>query len=465
MKMDAMVLIIFELILNALYLFLFLHLNKKFKNVDFITCMRDVLGKPLTFLILLIVVAYFSLKTFLTLKETENFLNTTIYEELTSALFIIPCLFVVFYVVSKGVKNISRVTQILSIIIFFGISLSLLLALPNVWIDGILPLFVADANTFLTGFLKASMWFGNYSILFFLIGRVKVDNQTFKKSMLGLVLSSIIVFLLFYIFYSIFQSGSFVHYFAISDITSFTPLLSSLSKLDWFTVVFYSFADIVQLILQVYTIVILMQAIFRKKFGFWAYSVLFAIVILLYLLLPFSAEEIVAFSANDLNIFGSVVNVALPLLACLVYVLRSKKQQRIKGFNLYEDDINEDKFAKISIISDIGSISDEKSGETLQTLRVKNLVTRKSDHPTVLQERDIQNFKESTSHCIEKDATNNFIQVQNEAQYSVKKSKNMHNFSIIVENLSGNNRLKQKTRHFVKNSRLNIQKKVYRGEL
>lgn len=340
---DSILFIIGILLIDLAIIMLFAYTNKKFGNTTFVQKSYQVFGKIITKILLAIILIYFLLKIYITLKETENFLNTTIYIDLSSVIFILPCIVVLCYVVSKGLNNVARVTEIFSILILIGIVVSLILAVPNVHLDGVLPLFTSSSGDVWESLTKASMWFGNYIILFMFVGHVKVEKHYYKKMLVSFFVGFAIIVLLFTFFYCIFGSSSVIHHFAISDITSFTPSLSSHTKIDWFTVLFYSFADIIQLILQLFVIVYICKEIFQKSFGFWFYAICSIVSILFYTYAPFGFDFIVQLGSVTLGFASLIINVSTVLWFYIVFTIKkkkaqlddSKKSQLLKNKNLF----------------------------------------------------------------------------------------------------------------------------------
>lgn len=324
-KNDALLFIIFALIIDFLCIMLFVYANNKSKNSFFFERSEQVFGKFISKVLAVAFIAYFLLKSFLTLKETEKFLSTTIYTSLDGVMFIIPIILVVLYVVAKGIQNVGRITEVFSGIVFFGILLSLLIAIPNINLDGILPFGVASAGEYLDMLSKSAMWFGNYFVLYFLIGRVEIDKKSYKKVSLTVIIASLLVVALFWCFYSIFETSSVIYHFAISDITSFAPALSSLAKIDWFTVLFYGFTMVLQLILHFYIVIRLAEHTLERKFGFKFYIGFALILILAYLLIPYGFNTVLEFCAATLSTPASILNLFTPFAIIVMYMIVKKK--------------------------------------------------------------------------------------------------------------------------------------------
>lgn len=331
-KNDAVLFIIANCILDLLLTALFIYVNSKSNNTDIYKRAEIVFGKVFTKFLCAIFVVYFLCKVYLILCETENFLFTTIYTTLGAEWFIVPIIAISLYVVSQGIKNIARTTEVFSLIIFIGIVISILISLQSVKLDGLLPIGVTQLNDWLNMFIKSSMWFGNYFVLFFLTGKIRTESNSNKKIMFACLISSIVVLVLFGVFYCIFESSSVLHYFAISDIVSFAPILSSLTKLDWFTVIFYGFAIVMQLIIYLYIVVKMIEHICEKKFNFWAYFITFIIVVVCYIILSFGIDSVVLFYSSIMAIPAIILNILVPICIVVLYTVRVKNVDNSKLF-------------------------------------------------------------------------------------------------------------------------------------
>ena len=333
-KNDAILFILANCIFNLLLIGLFIYANNKSEKTNIYTRAEVVFGKFLTKFLCVIFVGYFLLKIHLVLCETENFLFTTIYTVYGSEWFILPIIIIAMYTVCKGIKNIARTNEVFSLIVFICIFASILISLQNIKLDGLLPLGIAEPGQWGEMFLKTGMWFGNYFPLFFLVGQVKVEKGYGKKIMLSGIISSVVTLVLFGVFYSIFGTSSTVHYYAISDIVSFAPALSSLTKLDWFTVMFYGFAIVMQLILYLYIIVRLLEHIFEKRFSFWAYFIFCAVLIGAYTIFAFGIDSVISFYSNIMGIPSFVLNILVPICVIVLYTVKVKNVDNLHQKNL-----------------------------------------------------------------------------------------------------------------------------------
>ena len=331
-KTDAVLFIIANCILDLLLIALFVYANKKSDKTNIYTRAEIVFGKFITKLLCSIFAVYFLFKIYLVLCETENFLFTTIYTTLGAEWFILPIIAVCLFVVHKGIKNIARTTEVFSLIVFIGVFVSILISLQSVKLDGLLPLGTASGSDWLTMLVKSGMWFGNYFSLFFLTGQVKLEKNSNKKLILAGLISSVVTIVLFSVFYCIFETSSVVHYFAISDIVSFTPTLSSLTKLDWFTVMFYGFAIVMQIILYFYIIVRLVEHILEKKFNFWAYFAFYLIFVVSYIAIAFSIDAVIDFYTNVMDIPCLILNILVPICVVILYTVKVKNVDKFKNF-------------------------------------------------------------------------------------------------------------------------------------
>lgn len=329
-KNDAIIFILANCVLDLIMIALFIYANKKSENTNIYTRAEIVFGKFITKFLCCVFAIYFLLKIHLVLSETENFLFTTIYTTLGADWFILPIIVVSLWVVSRGIKNIARTTEVFSLIVFFGIAISILISLQNVNPDGILPLGTASGKDWLNMFVNSCMWFGNYFSLFFLVGQVKIEKNTNKKLLLSGLNAYLVIIVLFAVFYSIFETSSVVHYFAISDIVSFTPTLSSLSKLDWFTVMFYGFAIVLQIILYLYIVVRLLEHIFEKKFNLWTYIISCIILMIAYVCLSFGIDAVVDFYSKIICVPALILNLLAPFCVVVLYTVRVKNVDNLK---------------------------------------------------------------------------------------------------------------------------------------
>ena len=104
-----------------------------------------------------------------------------IYAEINRVVFLGCFLTIIFYFGSRKLQSLARSIELLIWLIVFSLLLSLTLAYGALKFDNLLPLL--DTNIFITSknVLVHNLWFGDFWILLFFVGNIKIEKNTTKK--------------------------------------------------------------------------------------------------------------------------------------------------------------------------------------------------------------------------------------------------------------------------------------------
>ena len=267
-------------------------------------------------------------KNFSLFMESELFLGSTMYDEYNRLVFFIPTIFVTGYIAYKGLQTLGRTCEALCGIIFFGLLITFLFSIANLDVSNILPLGTRPFGDILGALNTSFTWFGNYFVILFCLGDVKVTKNMFKKVITTASLATILVLMFFFIYYASFEYTSGLHKFAISDITQFSPQIASFTKVDWFTVIVWMITIVLQCAVQVY----IMQRVFVEATGIkktQVFSYVFlAVFSVLYIINPFNNSEYINFVCTYLSPYDFTVGAVTIILTIIASIKFSKKGGR-----------------------------------------------------------------------------------------------------------------------------------------
>lgn len=335
---DAILVVVIKMLLGFLAVGIIFMACRLIPNVTLDELMNKIFGKYITKILLFIFLLFYIFKTYLIIVEGEGFINTTIYEELNFSFYTVPLILIALYVVFKGLKIVGRVNEIAFIIIFIGLSVSFILSATLIEIDAILPMFTHSFGEIMNSSTNVSIWFGNSLEGLVLLGCIKVDKNFGKTLFTYAGLSVALVLAFFYIYYSLFEGASGIHPFALSEITEYTPELISFTKFDWFTIIVWLFALIMQTILQFMVIVKLLEMIFGFKPNLLLGVIIFFVSNIAYLLLPFNMYDLVNASSSYIGKIGYVINwveLIVVFVAIVIYLhrftIKKRKNREVEG--------------------------------------------------------------------------------------------------------------------------------------
>ncbi len=319
------------MIIDAVYAFIILDLMQKCEEKNILEFMQKCVGGVLTRVFLAIYIIKYALVVANISKGLEFFVVENFYNEFNWLVFILPLMALMGFMIYKGIRNIARVSEMICWAIVIGclyIALqSFFSADPSVYLpmfkDGITPLF--------TSAYRHISWFGSSSFLILLFG--KVDFSTKKKGMMlrYIIYAILLVQILYYVFYGLFDQIAPTHNFCLSDISQFTSQQSSINELSWLIVALWVVAQSVQLSLYGYC---MMQAI---KFTFNIKNNTFPIIIIMLYVLGWSliGENTIGLEKVFFTHFASIITIiaqyVIPLILCVGNFLKKRGEKRLKN--------------------------------------------------------------------------------------------------------------------------------------
>lgn len=338
LETDAIIVIAIQMLLGLFAIIIIYLACRLIPDVTLDELLSRIFGKYVTKILLFIFLLFYIFKTYLIVMEGENFLNTTIYEEVSYSFYVVPLILISLYVVFKGLKIIGRVNEISFRIIFIGLAISFVVSATLIDIDAILPLFTHSIGDITNASINVSIWFGNFLEAMVLFGCIKVDKNFGKTLFTYSGFAVLFVLAFFYIYYSLFEGASGIHPFALSEITEYTPELISFTKFDWFTIIVWLFALIMQTILQFMVIVKLLEMIFGLKPTLLLGVVMFFVVNIVYMLLPFNIYDLIYAGNSYMGAIGYVTNwveLIVVFVAIMIYfhrvTLKKNKSKEVEG--------------------------------------------------------------------------------------------------------------------------------------
>ena len=330
---DAVFVLLFKFLLAVIFVGIILFALTKNPDKTLREIVSTIIGdfgyRLLAFLIFIL----YLFKNFLLLMESELFLGSTMYQDYDKLMFLVPSILVSGYVAYKGLQTIGRTCEALCGVIFAGLLFTFILSITELDFSNILPLGTVGFSECFDALNASFLWFGNYFVLFFCLGDVKMSKGLVKKVYLALVISILFVVAFFVVYYANFEYSSGLHKFAISDITQFTPEIASFTKVDWITVIVWMMTSVLQGSIQIY----IMQRTFIEATGFrksQLFSIIFlTIVSLMYFFSPFNSAELLQILTNYISpgVFYLGITCLLLIFIATIVLQRRKRQKEVEN--------------------------------------------------------------------------------------------------------------------------------------
>ena len=316
------------MIIDGIYAMLLIDLMRKNQNKNINEFMKQTLGPVLTKIFLGVLAIKYFLQLANIVKGLEFFVTENFYNNFHWVLYVLPLIALIGFMMYKGLRNIARVQEMFYLSIVVGCiyiafksfsDVDPLVYLP-MFKDGFLPL-VKSGYTHLS-------WFGSSTFLIAIFGKVDFSNEKKRTSILYLVFAILLVQLVYFVFYGLFDSISPTHTFAISDISQYSSSKSIIDELSWLVVSLWVITQSIQISLYGYCLVKVLMFLFNIRSKI---TMIVVVDILIFALSYVGAATInlerIFFSHFD-SIITIISSYIIPLVLLVGYLINKKKNQR-----------------------------------------------------------------------------------------------------------------------------------------
>lgn len=319
--LSCLLLIIADLISFGLVITVFL----KNPNISFSEFLEQRIGKIASKIIYFLIFLFFLAKLIFLSSAGYYFARESVFQEAPYSLFIFVLFVVINAMVLFNLKSFSRTLELCYPIIIVSLFICVALGLTTTPLEGITPLFQADANAIFDGVWNGVFCFGDYLFLLPLMGKVKIDNKFKKRLFTYMAVAIALLLAFFYCFYSAFRYTGFLHQYAITDIVEFVPLSAIIENLDLFPVSLMLLLYLFHGALFLFCMVISAKEIFKfkkKRYDIrWALLAV-NIVSLILIIYVFASFDYLLFFEQKYVVWLDIVCIFLIPLICLIVSFR-----------------------------------------------------------------------------------------------------------------------------------------------
>ncbi|MBR4998979.1 MAG: GerAB/ArcD/ProY family transporter, partial [Clostridia bacterium] len=253
------------MVLDGIYAILTINLMKKNQNNNINEFMNETLGPVLTKIIFAILAIQFFLQMSNIAKGLEFFVIENFYNNYSWLLFSLPLVALTGFMIYKGIRNIARVQEMFYLSIIVGCIYVALKSLGDVDPLVYLPMFKDGFIPLVNSGYQHMNWFGSFTFLIMLFGKVDFSSKKKNTSTFYIIFAILLVQLLYFVFYGLFDMTSPTHTFAISDISQFSSSKSFIDELSWLVVSLWVVIQSIQIALYGYCLVIALMYLFHIK--------------------------------------------------------------------------------------------------------------------------------------------------------------------------------------------------------
>ena len=294
-------------------------------------------GKIFSKIVFVMLGVYFFILAILPYESVHEVFADIIFDSLPWKYFALFLLIAMGVVAVSGLRNIGRTCQMFFGVIAIGVVGLLILGVSTTDLTEILPITETVLGSVAEGVFKSTLWFGNFTVLYVLMGKIKdQENKKWSAIKLSFFLSSLFVVFSYVVFYGIYGQITPLKRNWLTKVSQFALLSLDIGRIDWFFILFAELATILTAGIFVYCSAYCFKEVFKpKKFNMIIYIILFA----LYLNTNFIVKcklDIFRVLITVGPIYGIVVQYVLPFVLLLFARKFSKRQDTNKSLEKFK---------------------------------------------------------------------------------------------------------------------------------
>lgn len=308
--------------IELLFVWLIVSTLTKFKDKTLFEVIEERLGKVVKIIICTLLAVYFFFKAVITYRGTHEFFANMLFDKLSWFYFSILFVLLLIVMVGGGLNGIGRSAELYSYIIGVGLIASIVLGAIKTDLWNILPIMDVEPKEFITDSIKYLPWLGDYLVILFFIGNVKLDKSPTKPLMISYGVSSLVVVIVYVIFYCINESLAVYQANALSAITQYSLIGLGVGRPDWFLVLFVFISTIIANAFYVYSYTLSVAEIFKFKRSYLLITIMVLILFVIDNFILKNIQSSIDFIQDYVGYLALAVGVIMPII---VKILASNK--------------------------------------------------------------------------------------------------------------------------------------------
>jgi len=288
--------------------------------------LEKTIGKIFTKILFVVLSIYFLMLAILPYESVHEVFADIIFDSLPWRYFAIFVLITIACIAISGLRNIGRICQCFFYVIAIGIVGLFILGATTSDLSAILPITDVMLSSVWEGIYKSTIWFGNFTILFVLMGKIKnQEDGKFGGLKLSFYLGSLFVAAAFIVFYGIYQNTTPLKRNWLTKVSQFALLSLDVGRIDWFLILFAELATIITAGIFIFC----SAFCFREVIGVKKINVIvYSLLLILYLnttVIVKGKLDIFRFFITYGAGFGIFVQYVLPLFFLIIAFVYNKK--------------------------------------------------------------------------------------------------------------------------------------------
>ncbi len=325
-KQNGWIAILLVTLIGSLLILLTVTLVSRNNNQTIVKISESLLGKPIGFLVGLFYAWFYIHLTAILLREIEEMIISTILNETPEIVIYIMITSLVFWVTYHGIEIIARTTEIFAPIAFLGLLLTVILVIPLMQLENLLPIMAEGIKPIIKGSYDVlGFTFAEISIFFMIIPFVNNHKILLKTTISAGIVAGLLLTVMVVV--SIMVLGvntTAMSIFAPLNVARLIDIGHFLQRIELLMYSTYLVTMLVKLTLSFYAGVIAMAQTFHLSDYRANITPLIIIVITLS---PALGESIIEFfdASRFWTPYTLVLSLVIPLLLLGISYMKGKK--------------------------------------------------------------------------------------------------------------------------------------------
>lgn len=236
---DVYISVAIGLIIDFLFCTIVLAVMKKNPNVTLMQLIGRNCGSVVAKLLGLLLAVHLFCKGILIVKEIHNYFNETLFDDIDWVVFVLPLLVLIGYMTLKDFRTFGRTIQFFIWIIILALIVSVIIPATQADFSNLLPFFEKGVIGIFQGLFRCSFTFGDYLVLFLLMGKVDFKPNTTKTVLSWLVVTDVFVVGFYVVFSAVFGNAGLNHSLALSELLLYTNINTLNGSINWLNILFW----------------------------------------------------------------------------------------------------------------------------------------------------------------------------------------------------------------------------------
>lgn len=287
-------------------------------------------GKLIAKVVSVLFATYFLLNALLPYEAVHEVFSNVLFDHLSWELYSIFIVFALGFFATRGLRTIGRMNELFVWLVLSSLLLLLLLGGFTTNFARILPICDIDLGNLFSTCSEFSMWFGDFLIMYLLMGRVQEEKTKMNFWFAFALFASVLVMSFAYvIFYGLYGTLSSEQTNAISAISQFSLLSLDIGRVDWFLVLFFEFSTFISSGIYIYASAKFFSDVFAKKHKNVIAVILVLLVFVLDIFVFKSVGLGVSWLAKGVKFAYPFFVIGLPIIVFVLSLVFHKKHKKV----------------------------------------------------------------------------------------------------------------------------------------